>query len=613
MADIRRFLNELGAQELVAQVKAADAKVEQAAKDYADSLAKNYDASGAAASVKAELQATIDGLGEVYDAKGAAAAVDEKLTAEVNRATGKEAELEASIGGVKSTADKAAEDILAINNAETGILAQAKADATQKANAVQANVDELAGLVGTLPEGTTAKDVVDYVNIKTAGIATDAALGELQNQLSGVQGEVATIKEDYLKGSDKTELEGKINAKADQTALDAVSEVANAAVKQSDYDTEVAALEAEDARIVDLVEAEASRADGVEKGLDARIKVVEDDYLKAADKEALQTQINTIMNNPDAEGAINSINEFTQYVEEHGTIADGFRSDINKNKDDIAANTKAIEDLGTSAASTYATKQELANEKSALQAEIDADVKVVADDLAELAEVVGGKVAQSAYDAKVAELEGADSAMTGRLDAIELQLGDGEGSVADMIEDAKQAAITAATDAAAADAANKDAVVLSESQKYADAEVAKDRVRLDALEADTHTHNNKALLDTYTQTEADLDDAVAKKHEHANKAVLDGITSEKVAAWDAAESNAKAYADNLNSAMTTKVDGIDGRLATAEAAVATKAEADDLDAAIERIGAAETAIQANASSIAGIQAIAVSDITAMFA
>lgn len=58
--------------------------------------------------------------------------------------------------------------------------------------------------------------------------------------------------------------------------------------------------------------------------------------------------------------------------------------------------------------------------------------------------------------------------------------------------------------------------------------------RIVALEDDTHTHANKALLDTYTQTEADLADAVAKKHTHANATVLDGISAEKITAWDAA-------------------------------------------------------------------------------
>ena len=67
--------------------------------------------------------------------------------------------------------------------------------------------------------------------------------------------------------------------------------------------------------------------------------------------------------------------------------------------------------------------------------------------------------------------------------------------------------------------------------------------KVTTLEGASHTHDNKALLDTYTQTEADLSDAVAKKHEHTNKSILDTITDVKVAAWDAAESNANSYTD----------------------------------------------------------------------
>ena len=52
--------------------------------------------------------------------------------------------------------------------------------------------------------------------------------------------------------------------------------------------------------------------------------------------------------------------------------------------------------------------------------------------------------------------------------------------------------------------------------------------RMSAVEADKHTHSNKALLDSYTQTEENLVDAVSKKHEHTNKTVLDTINEEKV-------------------------------------------------------------------------------------
>lgn len=65
--------------------------------------------------------------------------------------------------------------------------------------------------------------------------------------------------------------------------------------------------------------------------------------------------------------------------------------------------------------------------------------------------------------------------------------------------------------------------------------------RVTTLEGASHTHDNKDLLDTYTQTEVDLADAVTKKHDHANKAILDTITDSKIAAWDAAESNANSY------------------------------------------------------------------------
>ena len=78
------------------------------------------------------------------------------------------------------------------------------------------------------------------------------------------------------------------------------------------------------------------------------------------------------------------------------------------------------------------------------------------------------------------------------------------------------------------------------------------------LKADTHTHDNKNLLDTYTQTEANLADAVAKKHEHANATVLNGITSAKVAAWDAAAGGASladiATSGNVNDLIQTAGD-----------------------------------------------------------
>ena len=85
---------------------------------------------------------------------------------------------------------------------------------------------------------------------------------------------IDTIYGDYLKSSDKTALQEAIDAK----------------VAQTDYDTKVAALEKEDARIAGLVAAEQKRAEGVEKTLGDKLKVVEDDInagtkIKEGEKE----------------------------------------------------------------------------------------------------------------------------------------------------------------------------------------------------------------------------------------------------------------------------------------------------------------------------------------
>ena len=80
---------------------------------------------------------------------------------------------------------------------------------------------------------------------------------------------------------------------------------------------------------------------------------------------------------------------------------------------------------------------------------------------------------------------------------------------------------------------------LTEAKAYADGLNEAMDLRVDALEAisgESHTHANKELLDTYTQTEENLADAVAKKHEHANASELNKIADGDKAKWDDAVS-----------------------------------------------------------------------------
>lgn len=85
------------------------------------------------------------------------------------------------------------------------------------------------------------------------------------------------------------------------------------------------------------------------------------------------------------------------------------------------------------------------------------------------------------------------------------------------------------------DAAAMNAAIEALQSKVGDSSVsAQITTAIADLEAKKHTHDNKALLDTYTQTEADLADAVAKKHAHANAAELDKFVDGDKAKLDTA-------------------------------------------------------------------------------
>lgn len=526
-----------------------DAASLQSAKDYAKSYA--------------------DGLAVNYDVAGAAATVQGELDKEVLRA-------------------KAAEEA----NAAAAKKAQDEVDALELVVEDKADKIALEGLrtyVGTIPTGedgqAVAESVIKYVDKKTEGIATDAALGELQ-------GKVAAIEGDYLKAADKTELEGKItNAqdaadaaqlavdqlsgthatdkkaledaialKADITALNAVSDVANAAVKQSDYDVKVKALADEDARIVGLVEDEVLRAQGVEDGLDARLVKVEAFFKGAAEDEGEGENL---------QNALDTLVEIQNYITNDGAAADEMIKDI-------AANKKAIEDHVALdhdfAAADTALKTELEGKINGKVAQGDFDaVEGRVDTLEGEMDTVEGKVStlegkvstletesakhalKTEVEASIEALEGEDTAIKGRLDALEGKF-DGEGSVASLIATAKQEAI----DAAALDAASKAGAAETAAKGHADSLNTAMNTRVEALEAIDHEHGNKAELDLIVAGDkAKWDAAAAIAHEHANSAVLEGITAGKVAAWDAAEGNAKTHADGLNTAMDTRVTAIE--------------------------------------------------------
>ena len=454
-----------------------DAAALASAKEYADKLATNYDAAGSAAGVQA------------------------KLDEEVIRA-------------------KAAEEA-----------------AAAAAAAAQSDVDALETYVGTLPSGSAATSVVDYINIKTSGIATDTALSELNNQVSGLQGVVNGITADYLKQADKDELSGLITAeaaradKAEKANAAAIKEIADDYLKAADMETLQGNIDAVAEDVAEIVEdylkaadktelqdaidlkadqtaldAEIERATGIEGGFETRIKAIEDDHLVAADKTELQGAINTLTgvvetlrDGIDAE-KVDGVKDLISYVEEHGGEVTGMKEDIAGNAEAISGLEGRIVDLEgdmEEVQGAVATKVEqtaydvkvkaledadsaMAGRLDTLEA-IDHEAYVAADAAlkSELEGKINAKADSSALTSAVEALEAADEGIIERVAALEGKFGEGEGSVEDMIADAKAEAIEAA--ASAAD--TKDEAVLAAAKKYADDEDALIEQSISALQA----------------------------------------------------------------------------------------------------------------------------------
>ena len=450
-------------------------------------------------------KAHAEGLASNYDAAGAAASVDEKLTAEVNRA-------------------KAAEEA----NAAAAKKAQDEVDALELVvDEIQRNAyndTELRNLISGLD--TNKADKTQVATDIAAAVKVEEDARKLAVQ--GVQDAVNTLSGTHA--TDKKNLEDAIALKADQTALDAVSGVANAAVKQSDYNAKVEALEAEDERIAGLVTAEAERAADVEADFEERIAKMEVFWDTTED----------------ADGVVNKLKEIQDYIAGDETGAAEMAGNIQANTQAIAAHVATDHDFGAA--------------DEALKAELEAEIDKKADST--VVEGIDGRLETA--EGKITAVEGRMDTAEGKIAGLEAKFAEGEGSVADMIADAvaaeaalREAGDTATAEAAAKDAADKDVVVLSEAQKYTDGEIDKVEAAVATLEG---VVNGKAA-------QADLN-ALAGRVTTA-EGEIDTLQTEMDAVEALAAANKAAHEANA-------------------AAIALKADATALTAVSDRVTAIET-------------------------
>lgn len=213
---------------------------------------------------------------------------------------------------------------------------------------------------------------------------------------------------------------------------------------------------------------------------------------------------------------------------------------------------------------------------------IDADIEEIEGNISSINGTLGGKAEKSYVDEQLAlkadkttldsyytkdqvdsTVDALDGRITANANAIELLT---EGAGTDEIDSVKELIDyvnehgTEVTGLKADIKANADAIDAVEG-------------RLDVVEAKPAMGITSDNIGAWT-------DAAGKAHVHENKAVLDGISTEKVAAWDAAEKNAKDYADGLNNTLSGTVNGIATRVGNIEADYLKKADKEALEGAI---------------------------------
>ena len=348
-----------------------DAATLAAAKAHAEGLADNYDAAGTAATKVQEL------------ADGQVKANKEAI---------------AKLNGDATTDGSVAK---AVADAKTAL--EGKITAVEgKADGAQSAADDLKTYVGTIPEGATSKDVVSYVNEKTAGIATDASLAALTKRVGTAEGKITTAEGNI------TTLQGSVSSVED--------------------------------KVTTLI--------GDDAGKSART-IANEELTKQLVPE-------------NAKESLDTLQEIAAWIQQHPDDA------------------------------------------SAMNAAIDA-LKVKVGDIPEgaTATTIVAYI-KELVDAEKTRATGVEGALDTRVKAIEAKFGEGEGSVADQIADAKQDAIDAAAADATTKAGNAKTEAVAAAKTYTDTEVGKVKSAADANATDI-----SGLKTRMTTAEGEIDDLKA--------------------------------------------------------------------------------------------------------
>lgn len=422
-------------EKIKAVIDSKDAAALKSAKDYADSLAGNYDAAGTAETKVQELA-----NGQV-----------KTNTAAISKLNG-DAKTEGSVA--KAVADAQA-------GLETKISA---ADA--KAAAAQTAADNLKTYVGTIPKGATSTDVVSYVNEKTAGIATNASLSALTKRVGTAEGKITAAEGNITNLSGRADaVEGKVTTLIGKDAGKSARTIANEELTKqlipenakdslntlqeiaawiqnhpddaSAMNAAISALKTKVgdipkgatattivAYIKELVDAEKTRATGVEGGLDTRVKAVE---AKLGDGDgSVAKQIEAAVK-VETDARVAADGALDGKITTAQGAADKAQGDVDALKDVVASKAAASDVTALTTRVTTAEK-----DVDDLQAAIAADGKVT---VAIADAKKAGTDAQATADKNKTDIAGLTTTVGGhtttlsshgdRISALETKVGDG--------------------------------------------------------------------------------------------------------------------------------------------------------------------------------------------
>ena len=240
--------------------------------------------------------------------------------------------------------------------------------------------------------------------------------------------------------AEKTRAEGKEGEL--KTAIDAMNNVNTGILKQAkdyadgkdaaiatakkagdDAQKDVNALKGKvgevpaDKTVVQMIADAQTNATYDDTALTKRVKDIEDDYLKAADKTELQGNIDTVSGVANAakekidtfmlaadvkEGAVDTLKEIQDYITSDGAAAQ-------KMTQDIAANAQAIKDEADRAKAAEKVNADAIAVLNGADTVESSVAKAVKDAKDAVMTEVNKKVAQTDYDTKVAALEKADT------------------------------------------------------------------------------------------------------------------------------------------------------------------------------------------------------------